>query len=151
MARYIDADKIEYTETVVGMDEYAGYRTVVLKNDIDAMPTADVVPRSEADKWKSRCAEWHEVAELKSQRSKELEQDVTRLEQENESLKDTVEHLAVFLKDAKADAAVEIFEELFDALCGKGLTFTDWIELQEIRKKYIGEADGSTNKSKKAR
>lgn len=43
MARYIDADKIDYTFTVVGMDENAGYRAVAFESDIDDMPTADVV------------------------------------------------------------------------------------------------------------
>lgn len=43
MARYIDADKIDYTVTVVGQDECAGYRAVAFKSDIDDMPAADVV------------------------------------------------------------------------------------------------------------
>jgi hypothetical protein len=43
MARYIDADKIDYTVTVVGMDENAGYRAVAFESDIDEIPTADVV------------------------------------------------------------------------------------------------------------
>lgn len=42
MARYIDADKIDYTVTVVGRDEYAGCRAVAFESDIDDMPTADV-------------------------------------------------------------------------------------------------------------
>lgn len=46
MARYIDAENIDYTETVVGRDEYAGYRTVAFKSDIDDIPTAAVVPRA---------------------------------------------------------------------------------------------------------
>ena len=47
MARYIDADKIDYTVTVVGRDENAGYRAVAFESDIDEMPTADVAPKSE--------------------------------------------------------------------------------------------------------
>lgn len=47
MARYIDADKIEYTARVVGYDENAGYQSVALKREIDEMPTADVAPKSE--------------------------------------------------------------------------------------------------------
>lgn len=50
MARYIDADKIDYTVTMVGRDEYAGYRAVAFESDIDEIPTADVVPKSEVDK-----------------------------------------------------------------------------------------------------
>ena len=45
--RYIDADEIDYTVTMVGRDEYAGVRAVAFESDIDAMPTADVAPRSE--------------------------------------------------------------------------------------------------------
>ena len=47
MSRYIDADKIDYTVTIVGIDENAGYRAVAFESDIDDMPTADVVPKSE--------------------------------------------------------------------------------------------------------
>lgn len=43
MPRYIDANKIDYTVTMVGIDENAGYRAVAFESDIDAMPTADVV------------------------------------------------------------------------------------------------------------
>lgn len=43
MARYIDADKIDYTVTVVGEAENAGYRAVAFESDIDEMPTADAV------------------------------------------------------------------------------------------------------------
>ena len=43
MARYIDADKIDYTVTIVGEAENAGYRAVAFESDIDEMPTADVV------------------------------------------------------------------------------------------------------------
>lgn len=52
---------------------------------------ASVVPKSEVEK---------------------LEQDVTRLVQENEALKDTNEHLAVLLSEAKTEVAMEIFEEI---------------------------------------
>ena len=43
MARYIDADKIDYTVTIVGEAENAGYRAVAFESDIDEMPTADVM------------------------------------------------------------------------------------------------------------
>ena len=49
MARYIDADKIDYTVTVVGQAEYAGYRAIAFESDIDDLPTADVVPKHEVD------------------------------------------------------------------------------------------------------
>ena len=44
MARYIDANKIDYTVTTVGADEFAGLRAVAFESDIDLIPTADVVP-----------------------------------------------------------------------------------------------------------
>jgi hypothetical protein len=49
MARYIDADKIDYKFIMVGQDEYAGYREIAFEIDIDELPTADVVPKSEYD------------------------------------------------------------------------------------------------------
>lgn len=42
MSKYIDADKIDYRVTMVGMDENAGYSTIAFKSDIDDIPTADV-------------------------------------------------------------------------------------------------------------
>lgn len=47
MARYIDADRIEYTARYVGTDEFAGFQTIAYKSEIDEIPTADVVPKSE--------------------------------------------------------------------------------------------------------
>ena len=55
MSRYIDADKLDYTVTMVGRDEYAGYRAVAFKSDIDYMPTADVV--------EVRHGEWKQASE----------------------------------------------------------------------------------------
>lgn len=40
--RLIDADKIDYRETVVGEAEFATYHTVAFKSDIEAMPTVDI-------------------------------------------------------------------------------------------------------------
>ena len=48
--RYIDADKIEYTARYIGMDEFAGFQTIAYKSEIDAIPTADVVPKSEVER-----------------------------------------------------------------------------------------------------
>lgn len=39
---------------------------------------ADVVPKSEVDKWIGRCGDWHGVAELKSRRIIELEEELAR-------------------------------------------------------------------------
>jgi hypothetical protein len=43
MPRYIDANEIDYTLTVVGQAEYAGYRAIAFESEIDALPTANVV------------------------------------------------------------------------------------------------------------
>lgn len=53
--------------------------------------SADVVPKSEADKWVCKCRDWHEVAELKSQFIVELEAE---------------------LSEAKSKVAREIFAEI---------------------------------------
>lgn len=55
MARYIDADEIDYTVTIVGEAENAGYRAVAFESDIDEMPTADAV---EVVRCKD-CKYWH--------------------------------------------------------------------------------------------
>lgn len=39
---------------------------------------ADVAPKSEVEKWQGRCREWHEVAELKSNRIMELDEGLAK-------------------------------------------------------------------------
>ena len=41
-------------------------------------PTADVVPKSEVEKWQGRCREWYEVAELKSNCIMELDEGLAK-------------------------------------------------------------------------
>ena len=53
MPRYIDADKIDYTVTIVGEAEYAGYRAVAFESDIDEIPTADVMEVKHGE-WKGK-------------------------------------------------------------------------------------------------
>ena len=78
-----------------------------------AMPTADVVPRSEVEK----------------------------LEEHIDDLNDSKEHLCVMLEEARADVAREIFEEIEEHIKGVGFSsfaerfeFIDWIA--ELKKKY---------------
>lgn len=99
------------------------------------IPTADVVPKSEVAR---------------------LEQDVTRLVQENETLKDNNEHLAVMLEETKIELesmrgaansykmhyeslAREIFEEIEKAVA-KGFEYGTFFDVQrniaELKKKY---------------
>ena len=103
MAEYIDREvakkmldeyRISRTMSMYGdMDLLTEWRDGVKcsMNKLDDLPTADVVPKSEVDNWQERCGEWHEVAELKSQRIVELEAELSK---------------------AKADVAREIFEEI---------------------------------------
>lgn len=84
------------------------------------IPTADVVPKSEVDKWQERCREWHEVAELKSKRVVELEAELSK---------------------SRAEVAREIFEEI-DGFFKRYTTdknyYMDDIEndIAELKKKY---------------
>jgi hypothetical protein len=87
MPRYIDADHIDYTVTMVGRDEYAGHRAVAFESDIDAMPTADVVPRAEVDSLHHLLKDaWKRIEEL--------------------------DELCGELQNAKAEVAKEIFAEI---------------------------------------
>lgn len=101
MARYIDADKIDYMVTMVGMDEFAGYRAVAFESDIDAMPTADVVSKSEVEKWKAICEQLHKemsermVEELKIERklvAREIFGEIDRLLKRYDTIHDTDEN-----------------------------------------------------------
>lgn len=87
--------------------------------------TADVVPKSEVDKWIGRCQEWHSVAELKSQRIVELEAELSK---------------------AKVEVAIEIFEEIEKILIDSSALpdcarFVDIDKFAELKNKYTeGEA-----------
>lgn len=90
MPRYIDADKFIQKYERAQKDDWNkktapsswadAYDCVIA--DIDEEPTADVVPKSEVEK---------------------MVQDSTRLGQENETLKDNNEHLAVMLEETKIE------------------------------------------------
>ena len=71
---------------------------------------------------------------------KKLEQDVTRLVQENEALKDSNEHLAVLLSEEKTEVAREIFEEIDRAVEDAELEwdtiFGVKLCIAELKKKY---------------
>lgn len=123
MARYIDLEELErrikkHVKPEIPEEkafvEY--YKDECIRQGY-AMPTADVVPKTEVDK---------------------LEQDVTRLVQENEALKDSNEHLAVLLSEAKAEVAREIFEEIENAKYTI-LGLQDIVsmgDIEELKKKY---------------
>lgn len=119
MARYIDADKLIARLKVspifqdFGTDGYF-IRDMVI-DLVENQHTADVVPKSEVEK---------------------LVQDVTRLEQEIETLKDNNEHLAVMLTETKAEVAREIFAEIYED-CFDQFGYINYEALAELRKKYI--------------
>ena len=54
----------------------------------------------------------YNIGYRKQNEVEKLVQDVTRLEQEIETLKDNNEHLTVVLEEAKSEVAREIFEEI---------------------------------------
>lgn len=104
-----------------------GLRVVFL----EALSFADeTVIKSLVNQWNEQCEEVYKYKQ--SLIAAELEKHTNELKKSEEQ----INRLAVLLADLKADTANEIFDEIFDALCGKGLTFTDWIELKELKKKY---------------
>ena len=102
MARYIDADLIPYVESENGVLDDFAYRY-----DINEIPTADVVPKSE----------------------------VERLEREVETLKDNNEHLAVLLVEEKAEVAMGIFAEI-ERMCIDTFGNFNHRVFAELKKKY---------------
>ena len=88
----------------------------------------DVVPKSEVDNWQERCGEWHEVAELKSQRIVELEAELSK---------------------AKVEVARKIFEEIeklifpyMTAVMPNNTWAINLGEFAELKKKYTEGNDG---------
>lgn len=112
-----------------------GLRVVFL----EALSFADeTVIKRLVNQWNEQCEEVYKYKQ--SLIAEELEKHTRELEKSNEQ----INRLAVLIAELKADTAIEIFDEIFDALSGKGLTFTDWIELNELKKKYTeGETDGN--------
>ena len=127
MARYIDADALKTDilkkyrgnwEIPCSSEDGLIQRVVTdLRVLIEQSITADVAPKSEIEK---------------------LVQDVTRLVQENETLKDNNEHLAVMLTETKTEVARDIFEAVLDVY--KNTCDADFEEeLAELKKKYTEE------------
>lgn len=54
---------------------------------IREVPTADLVPKSEVEKWQDRCREWYSVAELKSNCIMELDEGLAKANAEIERLR----------------------------------------------------------------
>jgi hypothetical protein len=127
MARYIDADwiyeKVENRYRLSSGIEHRCERDLL--DLICSAPTADVAPKSE----------------------------VERLEQENEALKDSNEHLAVLLAESTSEVAIEIIQDIAKACAPHDhhLNSLDFeigyitamnqviAQLEEIKKKYTEE------------
>jgi hypothetical protein len=107
MARYIDVDK---AITAINNEMFMNESTKSLfRMVLRAIPTADVVPRSEVEEWASKCRDWHEVAELKSQHIVELESTINRQMAEIERLKYNLK--AVLEERAGHSEAIKEFAE----------------------------------------
>ena len=139
MARYIDADKLiaEYDRVHVG--PAGGARKLMVE-----APTADVVPRAEAENYKS-------IAEHQQKLSMDRYFEIKQLKQELDELK-LKYNLAVAEREAnvrgfsatvlkhKAEVAREIFEEI-ESVCLKHIDRYDRYlmcckEFAELKKKY---------------
>ena len=138
MPRYVDIDDVEVSDYVTVWDcncSEFGRQTVMAVDDLQYLPTADVVPKSEADKW------YHEYHAIKD----ELKQE-KMYHRETEKLAD---RYCIGLQKAKADVAREIFEEIEKALnlskCygNSGIYFEHDIEtdIAELKKKYTEASD----------
>lgn len=135
MARYIDADKIDYKIIMAGMDENAGFRAVALESDINDMPAADVVPKSEVDEiiGKFECFLCHATGGRLSKYTYDLRtMEAVATDCINETYNDGY-------AEGGKDVAEGIFEEadkIFMATCLSLETYKAWCEL---KKKYTGE------------
>lgn len=117
--------KSEAVDVIVKYPYNIAGKTATAIKMIEDLPSADVVPKSEVE---------------------ELVQDGTRLGQENETLKDNNEHLAVILEETKAE--VERLQAEKDALiknyaeCMKDYASEIFKEIDNLKKQYIkGDID----------
>ena len=114
MARYIDADRFKSNleKAMKKMHLIGGAKAVDVGAVIvalDRQPTADVVPKSEYDAVVS-------AVDNSTNEFLKLHDAYQNAKTEVETLKDTNEHLAVMLMEAKQEVAREIFEEIEKAI-----------------------------------
>lgn len=133
MARYIDVDNIDVDKYVTVWDcncsEY-GKQTVMAVDDLNYLPTSDVVPRAEAEKLTVNMNAYGLSAIRLKEEVEHLEAQITQLQLDL--------HYSVCREDeAKAEVAREVFEEI-----EKVLVFTeDRKRVAELKKKYTGEKE----------
>jgi hypothetical protein len=177
MARYIDADKLiekyerlmkePWNKTSAPPSWAIAWDCVIA--DIDDVPTADVVPKSEVEKWVDRCKDWHEIGELKC---KEIERlhgillqftDIVHKWGAKNNI-DTSEISLVpilqeeadsIIKKANQELAREIFKEIQSCLVRRHwngfdiVTFEfDAVKYAELKKKYTEGEDKPASEEK---
>ena len=143
MARYIDVD-LEVSDYVTVWDcdcSEFGKQTVIAVDDLQYLPTAEVVPKSDVDRLEGELIVERTRRENAVDAYHDAKAEVDRLQAEIETLKDNNEHLAVLLEEAKQEVSREIFAEIESMLIR--YTFDDdYIslgiidEFSELKKKY---------------
>lgn len=176
MPRYIDADalrsRVKAATNPYGkpsIDYESGVKVLAM---IDQQPTADVVPRSEVEKWYH---EYHAIrdklkqekmyhratekladrccAELQTANSEveQLQAEVDRLKKDNEYI--LMQHAFQrrpdgkcwndVIEKAKSEVAREIFAEIYED-CFNQFGYIDYAALDKLKKKYTeGETNGN--------
>lgn len=141
MTRYIDADKfmvvlndaqIEFSDTYEGLGR--------AKFLLSLQPAADVAPKSEVDKL-------HEVIFMKEDLMQSIAKERNHYSDEVDRLERILHSYALqygtvtdqqkVIDEAKADVAMEIFEEIEDVLDNIG--YFDEIDFKSLKKKYTEE------------
>ena len=80
MARHIDADKIKYHKLSVCEGHGLNFEyTVAYKHEVDAIPTADVAPRSEVENYKQIAEYQQKLAMDRFFEIKRLQEDLAEL------------------------------------------------------------------------
>ena len=131
MAEYIDRESI-----LKSLSDDLPYKASVKRVLIQA-PTADVAPKSEVEELLTRLNDVYVAIDI-------AEDDVYRLEKENDELKDTNQHLFEFIAEVKREIAIEIFEEIdkillfgTEHICSSDYSF--YRDYAELKKKYTEE------------
>lgn len=171
MARYIERAK--FLKKCAEAWGYAGVTIKAIEQIADECTTAEVVPKSEVERLQEALSKaeadvknYMKVAEYQQNLSvkryheiKRLNEDVERLQEEIETFKDTNEHLAVLLEEAKQayanyeettglkQAKQEVAREIFadfklkaPFFCENQIAYDHFNEeLAELKKKYTEE------------
>jgi hypothetical protein len=125
MARYIDADAL--LERMKRTPRYFD-----IKHDVEQMPTADVVPRSNEGE---ECPVCHGTGRIGTTDW------LTKRISKEQLAKEKAEAVAEYDRQLKAEVAREIFVEVIDAWANS-FTESEFLEmLKELKKKFTGGND----------